>query len=149
MNINGLKLGTLIVALGTASVFSQDIKKTVPPPPLPPIPQASDAQATAARRAVILKRVELSRAARAAERTNELAQGAPGLTKGSESGGQTSAGQTSASTQPGGSGGQAPTVGSTAVVGLAPAVKASPAVGISPSPATAPEAKSSGKTLKP
>jgi len=143
MKINGLKLGTWVVALGTASLFSQEIKIKKPAPPPPPLPQAMDAQTLAARRAVILKRAAIAQAVRAAERTNELAQGAPGLTQGSESGGQTSA-----STQPGVSANQAAIVGSKAAIGLAPSVESSPAVGINPSPATAGGAKSSGKTLK-
>lgn len=136
MKINGLKLGTLVVALGTVSLFSQETKKTPPPPPPPPIPQVVDAQTLAARRAILLNRAALSRAARAAELTNELAQGAPGLSKGSESGGQTSG-----LTQPGLSGTQTATVGSTAVVKPAPAVESPRALRITPSAATARGAK--------
>ena len=133
MKSYGCKLGTLVLALGAVSVFSQEAKKIPPPPPRPPI---VDAQTLAARRVVLLKRVELARVARAAEQSNEVAQGAPPPIKGSESGGQTSA-----STQPGLSKGPAPTVGSKPVIGLAPSVQSSPAVGVSPSPATAPGAK--------
>jgi hypothetical protein len=123
MNISGWKFGILVIALGTASLPGQEFKQTVPPPPPPP--QILDAQTLTARRAVLLNRATLARAARAAQRTNEGAQGAPGLSKGSETGGQTSASTT-------------PTVSSKAVVGLAPTVESSPAVGIRPSPTVAP-----------
>ena len=117
MKTNGLKLGTLIVALGTACLCAEDVKKAARGPlPMPPV---VDAQTIAARRAKVMER--LAQAQATAARSNELAQGAPGLSKGSESGGQTSA------SNPSGLAGAGAASARPAALGLSP-LKSSPAV---------------------
>ena len=122
MKPNRFKLAAFAIALSTASLFAQDPKRITPPPPLPPRPL--DVETIAARRAIILSR------AKAADATNVLAVGAPGLTKGVDSGGQTNAAKAGGVVA-----GKVPIVSGSAVIGSAlPVGTASPAA--APSPAT-------------
>jgi hypothetical protein len=130
MKQHRLKVGTLIFALGTASLCAQDLQTR--PPPYPPKPL--DAKTHAAHRAILMNRAaNLSQAAQAAAATNGLAQGAPGRNNGVDSGGQTNA------AGPGIEGGKVPivSVSGPAGIGAAISVGASPAVGATGSPAPA------------
>lgn len=130
MKQHRLKVGTLIIALGTASLFAQDLQTR--PPPHPPKPL--DATTLAARRAIVLSRAaDVRTAANAAAVTNGLAQGAPGRNNGVDSGGQTNAASL------GTAAGKVPTV--SVSVPAAISVGTSPAVGATASPAPAPGIK--------